>query len=95
MRIASYNIGSALMASGMTTVFGFAALIASPFNIISNFGLVTVLSVLLALITTFTIFVVLLIRMEIQREVLNNTKREIQKAIALINSQSRRRINGE
>ena len=95
LRIASYNIGSALMASGMTTVFGFAALIASPFNIISNFGLVTVLSVLLALITTFTIFVVLLIRMEIQREVLNNTKREIQKAIALINSQSRRRINGE
>ena len=94
LRIASYNIGSALMASGMTTVFGFAALIASPFNIISNFGLVTVLSVLLALITTFTIFVVLLIRMETQREVLNNAKQELEKAIALINNQSRRRING-
>jgi hydrophobe/amphiphile efflux-3 (HAE3) family protein len=95
MRIASYNIGSALLASGMTTVFGFAALISSPFNIISNFGLVTVLSVLLALITTFTIFVVLMIRMEIQREVLNNAKRELAKAIALISIKSWRKNNGE
>ncbi|MFZ2414405.1 MAG: RND family transporter, partial [Minisyncoccia bacterium] len=90
LSIASYNIGSALIASGLTTVFGFAALIASPFNIISNFGLVTVMSVLFALITTFTVFVVLMIRMEIRREVLNNAKREIAKAIALINNQSRR-----
>jgi hypothetical protein len=55
---------------------------------------VTVLSVVFALITTFTVFVVLMIRMEIQREVLDNAKRELKKAITLINNQSRRRING-
>ncbi len=92
--ITANRIGSALKASGMTVVFGFAALIASPFNIISNFGVVTVMSVLLALITTFTVFVVLAIRMEIQREVLENAKQEFKKAIALINNQSWRRING-
>lgn len=92
--ITANHIGSALVASGMTVVFGFAALMSSPFNITSNFGLVTVLSVVFALITTFTVFVVLMIRMEIQREVLNNAKRELEKAIALINNQSRRRING-
>jgi len=92
--ITANHIGSALVASGATVVFGFGALIASPFNITSNFGLVTVLSVIFALITTFTLFVVLMIRMEIQREVLNNAKLELNKAIALINNQSRRRING-
>jgi len=94
LKITANRIGSALVASGMTVVFGFAALIASPFNIISNFGLVTVLSVLLALITTFTVFVVLMIRMEIRREVLENAKQELKRAIALINNQSWRRING-
>jgi len=94
LKIASNRIGSALVASGMTMVFGFAALIASPFNMISNFGLVTVLSFLLALVTTFTIFMVLMIRMEIQREMLENAKQELKKAIALINNQSWRRING-
>ena len=94
LAITANRIGSALMASGMTVVFGFAALIASPFNIISNFGLVTVLSVIFALITTFTVFVVLMIRMEIQREIIENAKQELKKAMALINNHSRRRVNG-
>ena len=94
LAITANRIGSALMASGMTVVFGFAALIASPFNIIGNFGLVTVLSVIFALITTFTVFVVLMIRMEIQREVIENAKQELKKAMALINNHSRRRVNG-
>jgi hydrophobe/amphiphile efflux-3 (HAE3) family protein len=94
LKITANRIGSALVASGMTVIFGFAALIASPFNIISNFGLVTVLSVVFALITTFTVFVVLMIRMEIRREVLENAKQDLKKAIALINNQSWRRING-
>ncbi|OPY53202.1 MAG: bifunctional preprotein translocase subunit SecD/SecF [Methanosaeta sp. PtaU1.Bin112] len=94
MKIAANRIGSALMASGATTVFGFAALISSPFNIISNFGLVTVLSVLLALIITFTVFMVLLIRMEAQREVIENARRDLRKSIALIESKSWRRSNG-
>jgi len=43
------QIGTAITVSGMTTVFGFAALMASSFGIISNFGTVTVISVFFAL----------------------------------------------
>ncbi len=94
LKITANRIGSALVASGAAVTFGFAALISSPFNIISNFGVVTVMSVVLALVTTFTVFVVLTIRMEVHREVLENAKQELDKAIALINNQSWRRING-
>ncbi len=94
LKITANRIGSALVASGMTVIFGFAALMSSPFNIISNFGLVTVMSVVFALIVTFTVFVVLMIRMETRREVLENAKQELKKAIALINNQSGRKING-
>jgi len=65
---ASSSIGSALVASGLTTVFGFGALITSPFVITNNFGTVTVLAVIFALITTFTVFPVLLIQLERERE---------------------------
>jgi len=92
--ITANRIGSALIASGMTVVFGFAALMASPFNIISNFGLVTVMSVVLALITTFTVFVVLAIRMEVQREMVENARQEVKKAIALMRDQLGRNTNG-
>ena len=44
------QIGTAITVSGMTTVFGFAALLLSTFGIISNFGLVTVISVFFALV---------------------------------------------
>lgn len=92
--IASRRIGSALVASGMTTVFGFGALMASPFLITSNFGMVTVLAVVFALLTTFTVFVVLMLRMEIRREVLEAAQQEFKNAIKLINTQARRRMNG-
>lgn len=39
------KIGTAITVSALTTVFGFAALILSEFNIISNFGLTTVITV--------------------------------------------------
>jgi len=99
IQITANRIGSALVASGMTVIFGFGALIASPFNIISNFGVVTVMSVILALVTTFTVFVVLAIRMEIQREVIENARNEFKKTIAILNNQllnnhSGRRSNG-
>jgi hydrophobe/amphiphile efflux-3 (HAE3) family protein len=94
LSIASRRIGSALIASGLTTVFGFGALIASPFVMTSNFGLVTVMAVVFALFTTFTVFVVLMLRMEIRREVLVNAREEFETAIRLINNQARRRMNG-
>lgn len=77
LRTTARRIGSALMASGLTTVFGFGALIASPFMITNNFGLVTVLAVIFALFTTFTVFVVLMLRMELRRETFTAIKRRI------------------
>lgn len=84
LKITANRIGSALVASGMTVVFGFAALITSPFNITSNFGVVTVMAVVFALFTTFTVFVVLMLRMEIRREIVENAKHELMKTLRLI-----------
>ncbi len=44
------KIGTAITVSGMTTVFGFSALILSEFNIVSNFGITTVVTVGFSLI---------------------------------------------
>ncbi len=56
--------GTALIASGATTVFGFSALIASSFPMLSSFGLVTVIDVLLAMIVTFVLFPPLIVYMD-------------------------------
>lgn len=84
LKITANRIGSALVASGMTVVFGFGALMTSPFNITSNFGLVTVMAVVFALVTTFTVFVVLMLRMEVRREVLDNAGEELKKALRIL-----------
>ncbi len=86
LRITTRRIGSALMASGLTTVFGFGALIASPFLITNNFGLITVLAVVFALLTTFTVFVVLMFRMEIRREIVDNAKQQLLKSLKFMNA---------
>lgn len=64
---ATSTTGTALIASGATTVFGFSALIASPFPMISSFGMVTVIDVLLAMIVTFVIFPPLIVLMDSHR----------------------------
>ena len=84
--IATRRIGSSLMASGLTTVFGFGALISSSFVITNSFGVMTVMAVIFALLTTFTVFVVLLYRMEISRGVLENSKQGIIAAFRLVKS---------
>jgi len=81
LSITTNRIGSALMASGMTVVFGFAALTTSPFSINSNFGVVTVLAIVFAIFTTFTVFVVLMLRMEIRREVFENARAQLARAL--------------
>ena len=86
LRITTRRIGSALMASGLTTVFGFGALIASPFLITNNFGLITVLAVVFALLTTFTVFLVLMFRMEIRREIVDNAKQQLLKSLKFMNA---------
>jgi predicted RND superfamily exporter protein len=45
IRTSVQKIGTAITVSGMTTVFGFAALTLSEFNIIANFGITTVITV--------------------------------------------------
>ena len=84
LKITARRIGSALIASGLTTIFGFAALISSPFLITNNFGIITVLAIIFALLTTFTVFVVLMYRMEIRRAAVENVKYELKKALKLI-----------
>ncbi|MFY1112776.1 MAG: hydrophobe/amphiphile efflux-3 (HAE3) family transporter [Methanosarcinaceae archaeon] len=65
---ASTKIGTAIVASGATTVFGFSALIASPFGMISDFGIVTVIDVLLALVATFVVFPPLIVVLDTWRD---------------------------
>lgn len=50
IEIASARVGKAISVSGMTTVFGFSALILSPFPILSGFGFLTVGVIFLTLI---------------------------------------------
>jgi hydrophobe/amphiphile efflux-3 (HAE3) family protein len=94
LRVTARRIGSALVASGLTTTFGFGALISSPFLITNNFGLVTVQAIVFALVTTFTVFAVLMYRMEMRRASVEAAKQELIKALQFINHQARRRING-
>ncbi|MDY9927467.1 RND family transporter [Methanosarcina sp.] len=68
IHMTSSKIGTAIIASGATTVFGFLALVASPFPMISNFGKVTVIDVLLALLATFVVFPPLIVILDTWRE---------------------------
>ncbi len=68
MSEASVKIGKAIVTSGLTTLFGFSALIASPFSITSDFGIITVIDVGLALFATFVIFPPLIVLLDNFRE---------------------------
>lgn len=55
MDITLRNIGKATLASGLTTIGGFSVLMTSKFEILKDFGLMTVINISLALISTFVI----------------------------------------
>ena len=55
LTITMKNIGKATVASGLTTVGGFSVLMLSKFVILKDFGLMTVINIILALIATFVI----------------------------------------
>jgi hypothetical protein len=42
------------------------------------------MAVVFALVTTFTVFVVLMLRMEVRREVLDNARDELKRALRLL-----------
>ncbi|MGM0771801.1 MAG: hydrophobe/amphiphile efflux-3 (HAE3) family transporter [Halobacteriota archaeon] len=76
MTEAGVKIGKAIVTSGLTTLFGFCALIASDFVIISSFGMITVIDVALALFATFVVFPPVMVMLDNFRE-----KRNAQKLI--------------
>ena len=55
MAITVKRIGKATLASGLTTIGGFSVLMLSNFVILKDFGLMTVINVSLALVSTFVI----------------------------------------
>lgn len=57
------KIGTSITVSGLTTVFGFSALIISPFVIISNFGIVTVITVAFSLLGSIIVMPAVLVLM--------------------------------
>lgn len=65
---AGVKIGKAIITSGLTTLFGFCALIASDFPMISGFGTITVINVGLALFATFVIFPPVMVLLDNFRE---------------------------
>ena len=67
MDLAASNIGQAIMASGSTVLFGFSALIAAPFTIISEFGLVTVIAVAFSLFSTLVVLPPIMVNLDIWR----------------------------
>lgn len=61
MLITITMIGKATVASGLTTIGGFSVLMASKFVILKDFGLMTVINISLALISTFIILPTIII----------------------------------
>lgn len=55
MSITVKRIGKAIVASGLTTIGGFSVLMLSKFVILKDFGLMTVINISLALVSTFVI----------------------------------------
>lgn len=64
MTIASSKIGIAIFATALANIGGFSALIASDFVIIYNFGMMTVINVFLALISTVVVLPAILVLMD-------------------------------
>ncbi|WP_406658307.1 hydrophobe/amphiphile efflux-3 (HAE3) family transporter [Methanolobus sp. ZRKC2] len=81
MQEASVKIGKAIFTSGLTTVFGFSALIASPFMITSSFGMITVIDVILALLATFIVFPAVIVLLDKRRESRKQKKKLQERAV--------------
>ena len=68
-------IGKAIVTSGLTTVGGFSVLMASQFIILRDFGLMTVINITLALLSTFVILppiIILLDRFILSKKEIKN-----------------------
>lgn len=77
MMIAMQKIGKAILASGLTTVGGFAVLLFSDFVILQDFGIMTVVNISLALLSTFLVLpplIVMFDRFLVSKTVLKRKK---------------------
>lgn len=61
IRLANQKIGKSIFASAITTIGGFSALLASDFVILSNFGMMTLINISLALFSTIIVMPSILI----------------------------------
>lgn len=61
IRITNKKIGKAIFASAITTIGGFSALLISDFVILSNFGLMTLINIFLALLSSIVVMPAILI----------------------------------
>ncbi|WP_028784838.1 efflux RND transporter permease subunit [Thalassobacillus devorans] len=61
IRISNRKIGKAIFTSALTTIGGFSALLISDFVILSNFGLMTLINISLALFSTVVVMPAILI----------------------------------
>ncbi len=64
MEVATAKIGNAIFSSASTVIAGFGALVMSSFSILSNFGLVTMIDFVLALVSAFVIMPPLLVTLD-------------------------------
>ena len=64
MEVATAKIGNAIFSSASTVIAGFGALVMSNFSILSNFGLVTIIDFILALMSAFVIMPPLLVTLD-------------------------------
>lgn len=64
MLISVSKVGKATVASGLTTVGGFSVLMLSKFVILKDFGLMTVINISLALVSTFVILPAIILVMD-------------------------------
>ncbi len=56
IRQSAAKIGKAILASGLTTIGGFSVMLFSSFVILQNFGIMTMINISLALMSTFVVF---------------------------------------
>ncbi|WP_085505434.1 efflux RND transporter permease subunit [Thalassobacillus devorans] len=76
VRISNQKIGKAIFTSALTTIGGFSALLISDFVILSNFGLMTLINISLALFSTVVVMPVVLIILD--RFVKIKARKEVQ-----------------
>ncbi len=79
MERAASKIGQAIIASGSTVIFGFSALIVSPFPMIQAFGIVTVIAVAFSLFSTLVVLPPIMVNLDIWRSKRRNNLKSTKK----------------